>query len=104
VDGNGVLHTRNFGCASHIGVLQDIPTIGVGKTVFDIDGIHKSDVKTLSEGLIHAGDFAYLTGNSGKQWGAALKATEDTKNPLIVSVGHKVSLNTAITATKACIL
>ena len=21
VDGNGVLHTRNFGCASHIGVL-----------------------------------------------------------------------------------
>jgi len=39
VDGNGVLHTRNFGCASHIGVLMDVPTIGVGKTVFAVDGL-----------------------------------------------------------------
>ena len=39
VDGNGILHTRNFGCASHVGVLFDVPTIGVGKTVFYIDGI-----------------------------------------------------------------
>ena len=41
VDGNGILHTRNFGCASHVGVLFDVPTIGVGKTVFYIDGIDK---------------------------------------------------------------
>lgn len=39
VDGNGILHTRGFGCASHIGVLQDLPTIGVGKNVFAVDGI-----------------------------------------------------------------
>jgi deoxyinosine 3'endonuclease (endonuclease V) len=39
VDGNGILHTRSFGCASHIGVLMNIPTIGVGKTVFAVDGI-----------------------------------------------------------------
>jgi deoxyinosine 3'endonuclease (endonuclease V) len=66
VDGNGILHTRNFGCASHIGVLQTIPTIGVGKTVFYIDGITKSSVKTLSESLLNGGDFCYLTGDSGK--------------------------------------
>ena len=44
VDGNGILHTRNFGCASHVGVLFDIPSIGVGKTVFYIDGIRKDHV------------------------------------------------------------
>ena len=39
VDGNGILHTRGFGCASHIGVIADFPTIGVGKTVFAVDGL-----------------------------------------------------------------
>ena len=39
VDGNGVLHTRGFGCASHVGVVFDLPSIGVGKTVFAVDGI-----------------------------------------------------------------
>lgn len=104
VDGNGVLHTRNFGCASHIGVLQNIPTIGVGKTVFYIDGITKSAVKALSSSLNKGGEFMYLTGDSGKQWGAALKATDDSTNPLIVSIGHRVSLDTAIECTKACIV
>ena len=49
VDGNGILHTRNFGCASHVGVLFDVPTVGVGKTVFYIDGIKKEDVKLMSD-------------------------------------------------------
>ena len=48
VDGNGILHTRNFGCASHVGVLFDVPSIGVGKTVFYIDGIKKEHVKAMS--------------------------------------------------------
>ena len=49
VDGNGILHTRNFGCASHVGVLFDVPTVGVGKTVFYIDGIRKEDVNNMSK-------------------------------------------------------
>lgn len=39
VVGNGILHTRNFGAASHVGVLFDMPSIGVGKTMFYIDGL-----------------------------------------------------------------
>ena len=63
VDGNGILHTRNFGCASHVGVLFDVPTIGVGKTVFYIDGIDKQQVKTMSaQNLKKAEDFVPLVG------------------------------------------
>ena len=104
VDGNGILHTRNFGAASHVGVLFDVPSVGVGKTVFYIDGIRKDHVKALSDqNLNAAGDFVNLTGDSGKTWGVALRATNDSSNPLIVSQGHRVSLQTAIDVTIACI-
>lgn len=104
VDGNGILHTRNFGCASHVGVLFDVPSIGVGKTVFYIDGIRKDDVKALSDqNLNAAGDYVPLIGESGKTWGVALRATNESSNPLIVSQGHRVSLQTSIDATLACV-
>ena len=45
VDGNGILHTRNFGCASHVGVTFKVPTIGVGKTIFYIDGLGKEAIR-----------------------------------------------------------
>lgn len=104
VDGNGILHTRNFGCASHVGVLFDVPTIGVGKTVFYIDGIRKVDVEAMTEENLHrAGDRVPLVGLSGKVWGAALRSTDRDSQPLIVSQGHRVSLDTALKATMACI-
>lgn len=43
----------------------------------------------------HKGDYAELKGDSGKIWGAALKSEENVKNPIYVSVGHKISLQTA---------
>ena len=45
VDGNGILHQNQCGLACHLGVLIDLPTIGVGKTLFFIDGIGKQKVK-----------------------------------------------------------
>lgn len=93
VDGNGILHTRNFGIASHLGVLVDVPTIGVSKTVFYIDGITKHNVeKMAAERLREAGDTADIVGESGKTWGTALKPVSTAKDPLIVSQGHRVSL------------
>jgi hypothetical protein len=31
-DGQGIAHPRRFGIASHLGLLMDLPSIGVGKT------------------------------------------------------------------------
>jgi len=41
VDGNGILHQNQCGLACHLGVHLNLPTIGVGKTFFFIDGLGK---------------------------------------------------------------
>ena len=46
-DGNGILHTKGCGLASHLGVMLDIPTIGASKTTFYVDGLTKDRVLSL---------------------------------------------------------
>ena len=54
---------------------MDVPSIGVGKTVFAVDGITQKGVKEMSEQkLLKAGDLQYLVGRSGKHWGAAFRS------------------------------
>ena len=43
VDGNGRWHERSAGIACFIGVMTGIPTVGVGKTFYSIDGLMKKD-------------------------------------------------------------
>ncbi|KAG3107705.1 hypothetical protein PI124_g12961 [Phytophthora idaei] len=103
VDGNGVLHPQGFGLASHFGVLENIPTIGVGKTFLHVDGLTKPDVKGLmAKAREEDRDLVKLAGKSGKVWGAALCGTAGVKNPVYVSVGHMLSLDTSIAIAQAC--
>lgn len=96
VDGNGLLHTREFGCACHIGVQFDIPTIGVAKTTFNVDGLTREKVEALCQANLHVKhDTAELVGESGKVWGVALRNAA-SKIPVYVSIGHRVSLKTAV--------
>lgn len=43
-DGNGILHQNGCGIASHLGVLLNVSSIGVGKTSFNVDGLGREYV------------------------------------------------------------
>ncbi|MEN8260917.1 MAG: deoxyribonuclease V [Pseudomonadota bacterium] len=92
-DGQGYAHPRRFGIACHLGILTGLPTIGVGKT--RLIGSH--DALSVMRGawvpLMDAGEIV----------GAVLRTREKVK-PLYVSVGHRVSLETAVDFTLRCTL
>ena len=103
VDGNGILHTKGFGLASHLGVLIDIPTIGCSKNVFNVDGISKIKVKEIAKKFLNKGGAHYpLIGDSGEQWGWAFRSNDESTNPMIISLGHKISNETALKIVKLC--
>ncbi|WP_414526798.1 deoxyribonuclease V [Nodularia chucula] len=90
-DGQGIAHPRRFGIASHLGVILDMPTIGVAKSL--LIGKHEelADTKGSWQPLIHKGETI----------GAVLRTRPGVK-PVYVSLGHRVSLNTAIDYVLSC--
>lgn len=90
-DGQGIAHPRRFGLASHIGLLAGIPAIGVAKT--RLLGEHC----TLPE---CRGAWVPLV-DRGECIGAVLRTRAQVK-PVYVSIGHRVSLETAIEYVMAC--
>jgi deoxyribonuclease V len=90
-DGQGIAHPRRFGIACHLGVLTDIPSIGVAKS--RLIGTHGAVPKQKGARvpLMEAGEVI----------GAVLRTRSGVK-PLYVSVGHCVSLETAIEYVLRC--
>lgn len=90
-DGQGIAHPRRFGIACHLGVLIDVPTIGVAKSL--LVGKHEdlSPEKGSYQILVHRGETV----------GVVLRSRTNVK-PLYVSVGHRISLNTAIDYVLKC--
>lgn len=99
VDGNGLLHPRGFGLACHIGVLADLPTIGIGKNLHHVDGLNLPRVREVLEDDQHKECFD-LIGNSGCTLGVAMRSVTVVSKPIFVSVGHRISLATAIKIVK----
>ncbi|GAB2250823.1 hypothetical protein Droror1_Dr00017073 [Drosera rotundifolia] len=99
VDGNGLLHPRGFGLACHLGVLADIPTIGVGKNLHHTEGLTRINVGEL---LQHdsCSELVDLIGSSGHTLGVAMRSTLSTLKPIFTSVGHRISLPTAVKVVK----
>jgi len=105
VDGNGILHVKGFGLASHLGVLIDIPCIGCSKHVFAVDGLNVKKVKEISKKhLIKGGDYYPLIGDSGTNWGYALKSNDEVINPMIINLGHKISNETSLKIVQKTII
>lgn len=103
IDGNGILHPRGFGIASHLGVLADIPTIGVAKNLHMVDGLERDAVHAQATGsLRRGGDSFPLVGRSGTVWGACLRSTDASSNPIFVSIGHRICLDTATAIVHSC--
>lgn len=94
IDGNGILHPRGFGLACHVGVLLDIPTVGVAKNLHMVSGLIR-DIRRYEEELVSAGQTIPLQSKDGELLGFALRSTEESKNPVFVSVGHNISLASA---------
>ncbi|MEM7726692.1 MAG: deoxyribonuclease V [Cyanobacteria bacterium P01_A01_bin.45] len=90
-DGQGLAHPRRFGLACHLGLIFDIPSIGVAKSLFI--GEHE----TLPQ---HRGSWKPLVDN-GETIGAVLRTRTGVK-PLYVSSGHRISLMTAIHYVLKC--
>jgi len=91
-DGQGIAHPRRFGIASHVGVLLDAPTIGVAKT--RLIGEHRVPPD-------RRGAWVPLR-DGGETIGAVLRTRAGVK-PLYVSIGHRVSLESAVRWTMACV-
>lgn len=91
VDGHGVAHSQRFGVASHIGLLLDLPTVGCSTSV---------PVGVAVEPDEHPGSWSPLTDDQ-EMIGAAVR-TRHGSRPVYVSIGHRVSLETAIGTVLRC--
>lgn len=90
-DAQGRAHPRRFGVACHLGVLTDLPTVGVAKQRL---------VGRFETPAPQRGAWSPLL-DRGETIGAALR-TRDSTQPVFVSVGHRVSLSSAIDLVLAC--
>ncbi len=89
VDGQGMAHPRGLGVACHLGLVLGVPTIGVAKSLL---------VGTAEPGP-EPGDTAPLLWK-GRCIGTAIRTRRGAK-PLYVSIGHRVSLDTAVAIVAA---
>ncbi|KAK6158648.1 hypothetical protein DH2020_005962 [Rehmannia glutinosa] len=98
-----VLMVDGFGLACHLAVLADLPTIGIGKNLHHVDGLTQPRVRQLLEANGNScSDIITLIGDSGSTFGVAMRSTEGSMKPIFISVGHRISLATAIKIVKLC--
>lgn len=85
VDGHGFAHPRRMGIASHLGVVLDCPTVGCAKSVLCGEAEEPADEVGAASELTHKNEVI----------GIALRSRLGT-NPIYISIGHRVSLDSAV--------
>ena len=90
-DGQGIAHPRRFGIACHLGLLTDTAAIGVAKS--RLIGRHDEPERTK-------GSWTPLMDRE-EQIGCVLRTRSGVK-PLYISIGHRISLETAVRYVLAC--
>jgi deoxyribonuclease V len=92
-DGQGLAHPRKIGIASHMGVLLDLPSIGVAKSPLAVHG---------EEPGTNPGDWTPWVDRKGEVVAAALR-TKLRSKPLYISPGHRMDLPTAVQFVLSCL-
>ena len=87
-DGQGIAHPRRLGIASHVGLWLEKPTLGCAKSVL---------VGRYEEPAPERGARSPLV-DKGETVGVALR-TKDRVQPIFVSAGHRMDLETAVDLT-----
>lgn len=90
-DGQGIVHPRRIGIASHIGLFIDAPTVGCAK---------KRLLGRHAEVPLEKGSWVPLADNF-ETIGVVLRTRTKVK-PVFVSAGHRASLDTARELVLAC--
>lgn len=90
-DGQGLAHPRRLGLACHLGLILDKPAIGCAKS--RLWGKHGEPDR-------EKGSYEYLC-DKGEVIGAAVRTRRDT-SVVYVSIGHRISLDSAIGLTLRC--
>ena len=103
-DGSGRIHFRQAGIATHLGVVFDVPSVGVAKSL--LCGRPRSPVEGLDEGAtvaIEADGRVEPVDDAGGSEATVIGYAVQTRqypssrrvNPLYVSAGHRVSAESA---------
>lgn len=92
VDGQGIAHPRRIGIAAHLGVYLDLPAIGCAKSILRGKPDPLPDVVGARAPMRDRGEVV----------GMALR-TRRNANPLYVSIGHRVSLDTSVRYVESCL-
>ena len=90
-DGNGYIHPRRCGFACHLGIESGLPSIGVAKTRYIGESEPLDDQRGAWQPITDEGEII----------GAALR-TQNKVKPVYVSVGHRISLLSAIDLVLRC--
>jgi deoxyribonuclease V len=83
-DGHGIAHPRRFGLACHIGVLTDLPSVGVAKARLAGTYAEPAWPRGASTDLI-----------DGDEVVGRVVRTQDGVRPVFVSIGHRIDLDDA---------
>lgn len=92
VDGQGIAHPRGLGLASHLGLVLNMPTIGVAKSRLVGDGKEPGREAGAASPLVV----------EGKPVGMVLR-TKEGKRPFYVSPGHLISLEECRDIVLGCV-
>lgn len=99
LDGSGRIHFREAGIATHVGVLFDLPAVGVAKSLLCGTPAGKTDGLSAGERVAIVADDS-VTAPDGETIGYAVQTRQFDSpnrhvNPVYVSPGHRVSEETA---------